>query len=331
MTLHHRAIVITTINPPTEPMNRFARLDDWQLFVVADRKTPVPWQAHDAVFLPVEDNRYALSTRLPNDHYSRKMLGYLAAVEAGAKVIAESDDDNLPYPEWGFPAFDGEFSVSGRDWGFVNAYKAFTDQHIWPRGLPLDVVLDTDAVVDVVNASVTKVDVGVWQGLADGDPDVDAIYRLTQGGACTFEQNPPIVLDVGTACPFNSQNTAFREELFALLYLPATVSFRFTDILRGLVAQPVMWAAGFRLGFTSATVYQDRNDHDYLRDFESEIDCYLHVRRVSELVQGTVSPNLSVGDNLVAAYESLAIAGIVEADELKLLPQWLSDLQQVRA
>jgi len=43
-----------------------------------------------------------------------------------------------------------------------------------------------------------------------------------------------------------------------------------------------------------------------------------------------VSPNLSVGENLVAAYESLAIAGIVEADELKLLPQWLSDLQQVR-
>src|SRR5688572_31309045 len=80
VTLHHRAIVITTINRPTEPMNRFARLDDWQLFVVADRKTPVPWQAHDAVFLPVDDNRYALSTRLPYDHYSRKMLGYLAAV-----------------------------------------------------------------------------------------------------------------------------------------------------------------------------------------------------------------------------------------------------------
>jgi hypothetical protein len=330
VTLQHRAIVITTINRPTEPMQRFAGLDDWQLFVVADRKTPVPWQVQDAVFLPVDDKRYALATRLPFDHYSRKMLGYLAAVEAGARVIAESDDDNLPYPGWGFPAFDGEFSVSPSDHGFVNVYKTFTDQHIWPRGLPLDVVLDTDAVVDGMNAAIAEVRVGVWQGLADGDPDVDAIYRLTQGGACTFEQRPPIVLGAGTACPFNSQNTAFREELFALLYLPATVSFRFTDILRGLVAQPIMWAAGFRLGFTSATVYQDRNVHDYLRDFESEIGCYLHVRRVSELVQGAVSPKLSVNDNLMAAYDSLAIAGLVEADELKLVSHWLEDLQQAR-
>ena len=60
-----------------------------------------------------------------------------------------------------------------------------------------------------------------------------------------------MVLGTGTMSPFNTQNTLIRKELFALLYLPTYVTFRFTDILRGLVAQPIMWAAGYALGFTA--------------------------------------------------------------------------------
>ena len=43
--------------------------------------------------------------------------------------------------------------------------------------------------------------VGVWQGLADGDPDVDAIYRLTVG--------EPLV------CPEDGDIQAFLEALRA--------------------------------------------------------------------------------------------------------------------
>ena len=102
--------------------------------------------------------------------------------------------------------------------------------------------------------------IGIWQGLADLDPDVDAIYRLTSNKEVTFDKGDPIVLGKETWCPFNSQNTLFASpQFFPLLYLPAFVTFRFTDILRGYVAQPILQAAGYRLGFTEATVYQDRN------------------------------------------------------------------------
>ena len=175
-------------------------------------------------------------------------------------------------------------------------------------------------------ASEREVEVGVWQGLADGDPDVDAIYRLTCNLPCTFDEREPLVLGAGTLCPYNSQNTACRRELFALLYLPALVTFRFTDILRGLIAQPVMWAAGFRLGFLGATVFQDRNEHDYLRDFESEIPCYLETERVVDAVGGAVSGGASVAENLHSAYRALLDQKIVVADELRLLEVWLDDL-----
>ena len=168
--------------------------------------------------------------------------------------------------------------------------------------------------------------VGVWQGLADGDPDVDAIYRLTNNMPCLFDEREPVVLAKGTACPFNSQNTLFRKELFPLLYLPCTVTFRFTDILRGLVAQPIMWFYDYHLGFTKATVLQERNPHDYLKDFESEIPCYLHTRPVMELVGGAIRSSYALADNLYQAYEALQAHGYVEKDELAILAAWLKDV-----
>ncbi|RZL07420.1 MAG: DUF288 domain-containing protein, partial [Hymenobacter sp.] len=171
--------------------------------------------------------------------------------------------------------------------------------------------------------------IGAWQALADGDPDVDAIYRLTDNTEVFFAKRSPIVLPEGTLCPFNSQNTAVRRELFALLYLPAHVNFRFTDILRGLVAQPIMWAHGYRLGFTQATVKQVRNPHDYVKDFEDEIPCYLHPHRVVAVVQRAIDPAVLVAENLRRAYVALAQEGLVTAQELELLDLWLADVQQL--
>ena len=168
--------------------------------------------------------------------------------------------------------------------------------------------------------------VGVWQGLVDDDPDVDAIYRLVIGEPCNFADGPPVVLGAGSLCPFNSQNTLFSRGTFPLLYLPSSVSMRFTDILRGLVAQPILWRMGRALGFTRATARQTRNPHDYLNDFRLEVACYLHVYDVLETVDGAVRACVSPADNLVRAYEALAYAKIVEESELDLLLLWLKDL-----
>jgi hypothetical protein len=126
-------------------------------------------------------------------------------------------------------------------------------------------------------------------------------------------------------CPFNSQNTAFARALLPLMYLPAWVTFRYTDILRGLVAQPILWAAGLRLCFTSPTVFQDRNAHNYLKDFESEVPMYLTGRLALETAMKAVEVSRSVPQNLHAVYEALESIGVVTASELTLLEAWLED------
>ena len=326
-------IVITSIFEPTDAVRGFVRQADHDVLVVGDRKSPAAWHCGRAQFLSVGDQEalgYELGRHLPYNHYCRKMLGYLHAMQAGASVIVDTDDDNIPGPGWGFPDFSGELRTVRDGLGFVNIYELYTGQKIWPRGYPLRLV-NRRETIPAQAISGGRVEVGVWQGLADEDPDVDAIYRLTSDEPCIFRDAGTYVLGRGTVTPFNSQNTAFRRELFPLLYLPAFVTFRFTDILRGLVAQPVMWAHGYRLGFTGATVVQKRNPHDYMKDFESEIPMYLHAEKVVDLAAGSVSPGRSIGDNLHAAYGALHSAGIVCGKEMEALDAWLADCSRLAA
>ncbi|KAF5051009.1 STELLO glycosyltransferase [anaerobic digester metagenome] len=326
------AIVITTIFPPTEAIRRFSRFNDFDLVVVGDKKTPRDWELNRCQYLSIADQenlKYDLIKNLPFDHYCRKMVGYLYAISQGAEAIVDTDDDNIPKNTWAFPDFDSNYRMTRQDLGFINTYNFFTDQFIWPRGFPLQRIRSESGQAPEIDLELRYTRVGVWQGLADGDPDVDAIYRLTDNTPCFFRSAPPVVLGRGTISPFNSQNTMVRRELFPLLYLPAFVTFRFTDILRGLVAQPIMWAKGYTLGFTEATVVQERNEHDYLKDFESEIPCYLNSETVIEIVASVVDPEATVSDNLLLGYQALYKDKIVAAEEVDLLKHWLSDLSEL--
>jgi hypothetical protein len=328
-----RFIVITSIFAPTRAVRAFANWPSWQLVVAGDRKSPAEWQCGDAIFLSIDRQAalgYRLARSLPQNHYCRKNLAYLHAIANGASVIVDTDDDNVPKADWDVPTFEGTFRATARDLGFVNVYRSFTAAHIWPRGFPLR-LLRTDAADRAVGAKPEKCRVGIWQGLADDDPDVDAIYRMVVGARCFFDPGAPLVLAPGTLCPFNSQNTAFVPALFPLLYLPVLVSFRFTDILRGLVAQPIMWLYGYSLGFTAATVVQERNPHNLIEDFRQEIPCYLHSEDVVNVVSAALNGSRPIEENLYAAYEALVRREIVPRGELAHVEAWIADLAALRA
>ncbi len=322
-----KTIVITSIYPPTEAVLAFSKMDDCNLIVVGDKKTPTDWQCDGVTYLSVEAQASVgsyLQKLLPFNHYGRKMLGYLHALSEGATYIIDTDDDNIPKDGWAFPPFDSSYDTIAGDKGFINVYQLYTDAHIWPRGLPLDLI---NTRFDLEHDLRTEnIKVGMWQGLADEDPDVDAVYRLTNDTPCYFKSRAPLALGKGTISPFNTQNTMVRKELFPLLYLPTYVTFRFTDILRGFVAQPIMWLYDYHLGFLDATVVQKRNPHDYMKDFISEIPMYQHCREVMEITSAAISARHSIEDNLSNAYERLQRASIVEAKELPVLEAWLKDI-----
>lgn len=326
------AIVITSINSPTKSVKEFASIKNLQLYVVGDKKTPTDWKYPGVVYIsPIdqENDKFSLSKKLPFNHYSRKMIGYLHAINEGADFIIDTDDDNIPYENFSFPHFNGLYdTIVDQSSDFVNVYELFTEMKIWPRGLPLELINKKTIYPEELKQQNSEI--GIWQGLADNDPDVDAIYRLTSDIPCNFEKRAPVVLEEGIVCPFNTQNTKIRKELFPLLYLPSTVTFRYTDILRGLVAQPIMWLYNYKLGFSEATVFQERNPHNYFKDFLSEIPMYQTTRVVVKAVKNCLDPDVSISENLIKAYEALKEINVVEKEEIDLLNSWLQDLEQLQ-
>jgi hypothetical protein len=323
-------IVITSIYEPTEAIYSFSNKTDYQLVVVGDKKTPVDWSCDNAIYLNLENQAKIglhLHKVLPVNHYCRKMMGYLYSITQNADSIVDTDDDNIPNEDWEFPDYEGAYFAVDEDVGFVNIYQLYTDERVWPRGLPIRCITKDFELKKRLSEKNCKV--GVWQGLADEDPDVDAIYRLTKDDPVFFDKRGSVVLGRGTISPFNTQNTIIIKDLFPLMYLPTYVTFRFTDILRGLIAQPIMWLYDFQLGFTNATVVQKRNQHDYFEDFLSEVPMYEYSEKVLELTDKVIHANNTMQDNLFNAYEELNRHNIVESKELITLDAWFKDLDHI--
>jgi len=231
-------------------------------------------------YYDIEQQSKAFSTfsnLLPTSHYTRKNIAYLIAIKQGALEIQETDDDNIPYESfWNFDTSLTGVNEISADQSWCNVYRHFTDKNIWPRGFSLQ------RIMQPTEMSVTKGTTRglIYQGLANDNPDVDAIYRLSSVLPITFEEKAPVVLKPGFWCPFNSQNTIFKKEAFPLLYLPSYCSFRMTDIWRSFVAIRCLWELGEGVVFHNASVYQRRNEHDLLKDFEDEIPGYLNNEKV---------------------------------------------------
>ena len=317
-------IVITTIHPKSDGITKFESRKDWNIVLIGDRKSPPITSSNNLRFLSIEEQLtlgYHYIRHCPYNHYSRKNIGYLFAAQHGAGVIYETDDDNLPYETWGLPDFmcGAALKTSSR---YVNIYRHFSDEHIWPRGFPLD---EITTATDFSVHHQPPVPIGIWQGLSDLSPDVDAIFRLTSNKPIKFFPSPPIALEKGHYSPSNSQNTFWHKRTFPCLYLPSTVSGRFTDILRGYVAQRLAWELDLRLGITGASVYQERNVHNLMSDFQDEVACYLHTKRIIDILDSLrLSADLPAA--MLTVYASLSQEGIVSPEELPLLEAWLHDM-----
>lgn len=315
-----RFIVITSINYPTEAVKKWSKIEGWQVLVVADLKTPIDWHYENVKILTVAEQEslpFETVKLLPYNHYARKNLGYLYAIMQGAKFLYETDDDNIPYEFW--PIYysvnlDAEVSLnSGK---FVNAYSHFCDANVWPRGFPLEAIRQGQ-VEKTVSQRVTA---PIQQGLANLDPDVDAIYRLVIGKEINFYSKSPLFLALGTYCPFNSQNTFWYPCSFQYLFLPGYVPSRVTDIWRSYIAQHFLHRRNEGVLFCSPSVFQERNQHNLLDDFTQEIQLYTKTNNFIQVLQ-------EYPGSFKDFMKHLSHHNFFDERDVALFDAWLKDLE----
>ncbi len=328
-------LVVTSIASPNKILSKLASgslKKEWEFIVIGDSSSPPNFNLEGCDFYSIErqlDSQFKFAQQCPKRHYARKNIGYLLAIQNKASTIIETDDDNMPCEEFWQPRIRRQNVITATNTGWLNAYSYFTTANIWPRGFPLDEILCNQPDWD--SLAVTQVDCPIQQGLADGNPDVDAIYRLTMPLPQYFRKDRRLALAHGAWCPFNSQNTTWWPDAYPLLYLPAYCSFRMTDIWRSFVAQAIAWINGWSILFHEPTVWQDRNEHNLMKDFSQEIDGYLKNREICLTLENLkLEPGTDkIMDNMRICYEQLVKISVIPSEELSLLDIWLDDLTLV--
>ncbi len=330
------SIVVTSIAGPNKVLRDLAQgcsERGYYFTVIGDEASPSDFHLDGCDFYSLKRQRqtgFKLAELCPVRHYARKNIGYLLAIRNGASTIIETDDDNIALEQfWGRRQRIQDAAVIENN-GWVNVYRYFSDENIWPRGFPLDYLKKQVPPFETLNRG--EVDCPIQQGLADDNPDVDAVYRLTLPLPQTFRKNRRVALANGSWCPFNSQNTTWWSDAFNLLYLPSYCSFRMTDIWRSFIAQRIAWLNGWAILFHEPTMRQERNVHNLLRDFEDEIPGDLHNSEICEALATLPleSGTEKTGDNLKICYEKLVSMSLIGREELQLVDGWLEDIARLR-
>lgn len=331
-----QALIITSIaSPDNKALKMFAlncHKKNIHFIVIGDSKSPANFKLEHCNYFSIEEQKkltFSSAGIIPEKKYSRKNIGYLVAMEKGYDVISETDDDNFPMSGfWKKSSMQPQcYFIENKGW--INVYNYYTKTKIWPRGYPLEFV--NNKVPFLNEFSVKEITAPIQQGLADDNPDVDAVFRLVKDLPIKFKRGPSIALGKNTWCPFNSQNTRWFKPAFPLLYLPTYCSFRMTDIWRSFVAQRILWTNNWSLIFHKPTVYQERNEHNILLDFKDEISGYLNNNQIVKTLEALHLKNgeTNIYDNLYKCYEALIKLELIEEKEMGLLEAWCADLKLI--
>jgi hypothetical protein len=339
-------VIITSVNGAKPRYSEYLNLG-WNIVVVGDlksaehfskefaslressekRKTSAGGGVHYLTYSMQQELYPELSSLIGPNTYARKNLGYLYAIGLGAEHIFETDDDTFLR----FPTEDplqkiskmSKFSVTGSI-DYFNPYSYFAPESgIWPRGYPLNLVKRDKRLLKATITPITRDllvnEVDIVQTLVNLEPDVDAIYRLTENAdPVDFEyQGDLLLLDQHIYSPGNTQSTFWiTKKCQNFLYLPATVDFRFCDILKMYIAQ-----SQNRFAYAGFFTEQFRNPHNLMSDFESEISSYLNVEKTVCALK-----ELEFGTEIFDIYKELARINIVKPKELEILNLFLNSL-----
>ncbi|RWW34053.1 hypothetical protein GW17_00001191 [Ensete ventricosum] len=344
-----RWIIVSVSAYPTGSLRSLARIKGWQLLAVGNSVTPPDWSLRGAIFLSLDEQaRLGFRTvdYLPYNSHVRKSVGYLFAIQHGAKVIFDADDRAEVLGGDLGKHFDldlvGEaaaaapkqpillqYSHAEPNRTVVNPYVHFGQRSVWPRGLPLENVGDIGH-----EEFYTEVYSGrqfIQQGLSNGLPDVDSVFYFTRKSSdlesfdIRFDEDAPkLALPQGLMVPVNSFNTIFHAQAFWGLMLPVSVSSMASDVLRGYWAQRMLWEIGGFVAVYPPTVHRADKARSY--PFAEEKDLHVNVGRLIKFLVSWRSSKHTLFERILHLSYVMAEEGFWTEQDLEFTAAWLQDL-----
>ncbi|XP_027168844.1 probable glycosyltransferase STELLO2 [Coffea eugenioides] len=337
-------IVVSVSDYPSDSLRKLGKIKGWQLLAVGNSNTPKDWALKGTIYLSLEMQAqlgFRVVDYLPYDSYVRKSVGYLFAIQHGAKKIFDVDDRGEVMDDDIGKHFDVEligeeakqevilqYSHENLNRTVVNPYVHFGQRSVWPRGLPLENVGEIGH-----EEYYTEVFGGrqfIQQGISNGLPDVDSVFYFTRKtGLEAFdirfdEHAPKVALPQGMMVPVNSFNTIFHSSAFWALMLPVSVSSMASDVLRGYWAQRLLWEIGGYVVVYPPTIH--RYDRIEAYPFSEEKDLHVNVGRLIKFLVSWRSDKHNLFEKVLQLSYVMAEEGFWTEKDVKFTAAWLQDL-----
>ena len=88
-------VVVSVSSYPSDALKKMVKIKGWQVLAIGNSRTPRDWSLKGAIFLSLDMQAnlgFRVVDHLPYDSYVRKSVGYLFAIQHGAKKIFDADD-----------------------------------------------------------------------------------------------------------------------------------------------------------------------------------------------------------------------------------------------
>jgi hypothetical protein len=308
-------VVFTTIFDPLvlkayyRNFERFGHLDQVEIIVIPDRKTPevayarcremsrrgmrtlCPTLEEQETFL----KSVGLSPEfIPYNSDNRRNVGYLMALASDCHFVISLDDDN--YATEDVDAFQehsvvasgaSSHEVRESSTGFYNIVDLLECEggktSVHPRGYPFFARHQASEIRAAAVEGPIHINAGLWLL----DPDVEALTWLVQDPHVRSFRGQSEILGPGTWSPVNTQNTALCREAMVAYYfvrmgypIAGMAIDRYGDIFSGYFVQACMKQIGGLLRVGSPVAEHRRNTHNYMRDATAEWGAILVLEEV---------------------------------------------------
>ena len=331
------AITTTTINnidifleEYIRNIEEFGHGAEVAIYIAGDRKSPLICEEEalkyrkrnmNVRFLPIKwQHNYLqkykeLDEIIPEDSDNRRNVAYLLALEEGAEVIISVDDDNFPSKYFDFV---GEHSLVGSSATAIEAYSENRwfnsfgllklNEKCYPRGFPYKYRTENCSLLRDQISNKIAINVGLWTG----DPDIDAIGRLSFHPESLDWVGTNVILSRNCLAPINTQNTALsRESMLAYYYVRMGETIkgmrldRFGDVLSGYFAQLCVKAVGEGIKIGSPLTEHRRNPHNIFVDLYNELAGIMIIEDLATLFENIQLPSSSIYDAYICLSHEL--------------------------
>ena len=336
-------IVVTTSKDPGEEIDYLTKMENVKVLVVALESTNPKWNHPGAIYLSLkmqESLNYGIAKLIPKNSYCRKMIGYLYAIQHGAKFIYDTDDhvqllkplnEHFNFNETGYGLTLKRMSS---DHIMFNPFEHFGQVNMWPKGLFPNILRDKIGN-DYINSKhkTSYIQHGLIKGV---NADIDNVFRTTKDGnykdiEVNFDEiAPPVELPLNVYAPYSSKNTLFHYEAFWSLYLPLSVPERYSDIYRSYWGQRLLWLFDGTVSHHGPNA-QSNKDHkvDYSERYKEDEEYRKKCEDLIRLLNGWTCWKINSYDCGTDLIKEMISHKYLDKSEIEFIKAWFDDLGNV--